>query len=127
MAKEKGGGLTSRQRMAAELLGCGKPQGEVARAVGVNGRTIFSWQRMPAFRAAREAATQAFLTEMRPRALEVMCRQMESGDEKLSQQAAGQILKLGEGRDLDAVMHVRFAGMPEPGEAKDEQRELPCD
>lgn len=115
--------LTPVQRMAAEMLGSGMKRKDVAQHVKVHEETITKWKRVPAFREMVGLAAEAFIEDMRLKALDVFAQHLEDGDKRIAQQAAGQVLKLAEGlmdKEQDRQVTVTFANMPKPGEVMED-------
>ncbi len=112
--------LGARQRMAAELLGCGVTRREAAERLGVSERTITNWRGLSGFQEAADEAERAFVAQMRPRAWDVFSKHLEDEDKKIAQQAAGQVLKMAESmmaQESEKAVYVWFSNMPRPGEA----------
>lgn len=111
--------MNAKWQRAANLLGTGMHLREVARDVGVCERTLSKWGRDARFRAMRDEATRAYVSEVLPRAIEVIVRQMDNAEDKVAQSAAEKVVKLADGNlahGQGGLIEVIFLGMPAPGE-----------
>jgi hypothetical protein len=97
--------LSAGQLKAIDLLLTSKTLGEVAEAVGVDGKTLYTWMRKPAFKRELRAVQKAVIrhnvrgmTTMAATAIKTLMSLMESGEGEIRFKAAQEALE----RLLDA-------------------------
>lgn len=71
--KSSNTGLSNRQLLAAHLLAMGKPKTDIAKELGMGGRTLYTWLHSPHFEAAVNHHRVVILGEARDRMRSFVC------------------------------------------------------
>ncbi len=118
---EKNNALNAKMRLAAMLLGQGRPVREVAEMVGKPEDTVDAWKQKPEFQALCAEECNKWLADLRPQALMFLKTLLEADDKRLGANAATTLLRYADKQENmgtgQVIVHFT-GGMPEPGMPK---------